>query len=241
MCANIPSVSNKRVNMTKRLILKAKTRSIIGRKVRSLRREGLIPASVYGKKAKALSLQVKLLDFRKLYHTVGETTLFDLLIEGEKTSRPVLIKAVQYHPVTNLPLHVDFHQVSLTEKVSAKIPVEITGISPAVSDLGGIMIVALSEIEVEALPTDLPEKIQVDISSILELDHSILVKDLKIETNKITLVTGLDETVVTVQAPKEEVVEETPPVETAESAPAEAETTVQGKTEVKSEESTKSE
>jgi large subunit ribosomal protein L25 len=225
--------------MSKRLLLKAKTREILGRKVRSLRREGLVPASVYGKKVKAISLQISLLDFRKLYHSVGETTLFDLLIETEKTPRPVLIKAVQYHPVTNLPLHVDFHQVSLTEKVSAKIPVEVVGVSPAVTDLGGVMIMALSEIEVEALPTDLPEKIEVDISALVNLDNSILVKDLKIEADKITVLSGPDETVVTVQTPKEDVVEAAPAEAAADSAPVEAETTVQGKSEEKTEDQPK--
>lgn len=210
--------------MATRPAFNAKIRTLTGRKVNGLRRQGLIPAHVFGKKTKSQSIQINVKDFAVLYAKVGETSLVDLHVESEKTARPVLVVAVQRHPVTGDTLHVDFHQVSLTEKVTAKIPVEITGESPAVRDLGGVLVNALGEIEVEALPTDLPDNFVVDINSLAVFGDSILVKNLQVDASKITVMVDPEETIVTVQAPKAEEVEEAP-------VAAEAETTVQGKPE----------
>jgi large subunit ribosomal protein L25 len=211
--------------MSKRPAIEAVAREIKGRKVKALRRQGLIPANIFGKKTDSVAIHVKAADFIRLFSEVGETTLVDIKIEAENSPRPVLIVNVQHHPVTSAPIHIDFHQVSLKEKVTANIPVEIIGESPAVKDLGGVLLTALNEIEVEALPTDLPEKIEVDISHLSAIGDSIAVKDIKVDSNKITVVTGADETVVNIQEPAAE--EETADQE----EPKETETTVQGKTE----------
>jgi large subunit ribosomal protein L25 len=211
--------------MASRPTLTAASRTLLGRKVKLLRREGYIPGHVFGKKADSLNIQVKAADFGPLYAKVGETSLIDLKIDALKTALPVLVVSVQRNPLSNLPVHIDFHQVSLTEKVTANIPVEIVGSAPAVTDLGGVMLNALSEIEIEALPTDLPENIQVDVSQLLNFGDSIQIKDLIIDTAKITVLSGADETVVTIQEPAKEEEPE------AESMPAEAETTEQGKAE----------
>lgn len=197
--------------------LKAESRKVTGRKVKNLRKEGILPGNVYGKKVKSESLQVNLKDFEKVYKEVGETGLIRLEIEKEKEPRPVLIHSVQMHPVTDESIHVDFLQVDLKEKVTAEVPVELIGESPAEKQGLGTVVLMFNEIEVEALPADLPEKFEVDKATLTEVDQTILVKDLKVDKNKVEIKAGGDEIVVKVEPPqKEEVV--APPV------PAEGET-----------------
>ena len=194
--------------------LNSTPRTLFGRKVKRLRRQGLIPANIFGKKVKSRAVQVDLKDFAKLFQAAGETSLIDLTFD--KQTKPVLIKNVQLDPVTNLPLHVDFHQVDLTEKVTADIPVEIIGESPAVKELGGVMEIPLSEIEVEALPGDLPEKIEIDISNLKDIGQSVSAADLKL-SSKVEIITDPATVIVIISEPKEEVVEEPPaPTEEAE-------------------------
>ena len=195
--------------------LQADKRTVTGRKVKTLRREGILPANVFGKKIKSQSLQVSLVDFAKVAAAVGETGLVDLLVKNEDKPRPVLITNIHTDPVLGRPLHTDFHQVDLTEKVTANIPVELVGESPAVKEKSAVLITLLDEIEVEALPTDLPEKFAVDISALKEFNDSILVKDLQIDTALITLKADPEAQIAMVQEPKEE--------EIAPPAPAEAE------------------
>lgn len=157
----------------------ANKRTVSGRKVKQLRKQGFLPANLYGKKIKSQSVQVALKDFSKTFHGAGETGLVELTIEGKKL--PVLIHNLQYHPVTDQILHADFYQVDLKEKISAKVPLEIVGESPAVKDKLGVLLNILSEIEVEALPADLPEKIKIDIHTLDAVDKSIKVGDLKLD------------------------------------------------------------
>lgn len=189
--------------------LKVDKRELSGRKVKQLRNQGLIPANIYGKKTDSVSVQVDAKSFAKSFQEVGETSLVELVLSGEKNPRAVLVTNAQRHPVTNDILHVDFHQVELTEKVTASIPVEVIGESLAVKEQGGVMVVAVSEIEVEALPTDLPDKFEVDVSKITKIGDSITISDLKVGS-KVSI--ALDETapIVTVQAPQKE--EEPEPV-----------------------------
>lgn len=165
--------------------LVAEERKIKGRKVKKLRREGILPANLYGKKIKSQSLQVSLKDFQKIYQEVGETGLLDLKINSE--TRPVLIHNVQLNPVSGLPLHADFHQVSLTEKTVATVPIEISGESPAVEQGIGILIQPISEIEVEALPQDLPERLIVDISRLAQVDDAVTIADLSVDRKKVEI------------------------------------------------------
>jgi large subunit ribosomal protein L25 len=195
-------------------------REVKGRKVKQLRRQGKVPGNVFGKKMTSQSIEFNLPEFTKLYSETGETSLIELVIKGDAKSKPVLISAVQNHPVTGDPIHVDFHAVDLKEKVTATVPVEIIGESPAVTDKDGVLLVAVNEIEVEALPADLPENIEVDIAGLTEIGDSIQVKDLKLDTSKIELQIDPEATLVTIQAQAEEEVEPTPEPE----EPAEGET-----------------
>src|SRR3990167_10595074 len=134
--------------------LTAQKRTVLGRKVKSLRREGIIPAHVYGHKVKTVHVQVKASEFGKVFEKAGETGIIDLAVDNEK--RPVLVKNVQVHPVSDIPLHIDFYHLNLLEKVKVDVPLEIVGEAPAVQDRTGLLLTPVTEVEVEALPADLP-------------------------------------------------------------------------------------
>lgn len=192
--------------------LKAEVRKISGRKVKNLRKEGILPGNISGKKIKSEAVQVVLKDFEKVYKDVGETGL--LTLEIGKDEKPVLIHNLQVNPVSDAPVHVDFLQVDLKEKVEADVPVELTGESPAQKQAIGTVVQYINEIKVEALPMDLPEKFIVDTSGLAEIDQAILVKDLKVDRAKVDIKTGPDEIVVKVEPPqKEEVVPPPTPAE----------------------------
>ncbi|MFH1705694.1 MAG: 50S ribosomal protein L25 [Patescibacteria group bacterium] len=170
----------------KRPVLKVEKREIFGRKVKKLRKDGLLPATVYGKKVKSISVKGDLKEFVALLDQVGETGLVDLKVKGDKEEKAVLLKNPQYHPVGDQLIHIDLHQVDLSEKVTVAVPVEITGEALVVKRGEGVLIHQLTEIEVEALPTDLPEKFVVDVSKLEKVDQTITVADLGIDTKKIS-------------------------------------------------------
>lgn len=197
-------------------ILTAEKRDVFGRKIKKLRREGLLPANIYGRNIKSLAVQVKTDDFQKVFDEAGETGLVELNVDGEV--HPVLIHNLQTDPVTDLPLHADFLQVNLKEKVTATVPVELVGESPAEKE-GGVVVQQMHEVEVEALPTDLPEKIEVDISGLANIDDSVMVGELKVDRSKIEVKDDPERIVVSITPPTKE--EEVAPP--AEEAPAEGE------------------
>ena len=170
--------------------LVAQKRTVLGRKVKTIRKEGFIPAHVYGKKIETIHVQVKGADFRKVFEQAGETGIVDLQIDGAK--HPALIRNVQVHPVTDEPLHIDFYQVNLAEKVKVNVPVEVTGEAPAEQKKIGLLLTPTSEIEVEALPADIPEIIEVDVSKLENIGDEIRVKDLPIDKSKIEVLADED-------------------------------------------------
>lgn len=165
--------------------LEAQKRKISGRKVKTLRKLGLLPANIFGKEIKSLTIQVPVKAFMQVYDKAGETGIIELSVaDGE--AHPVLVHNLQIHPVTSQPLHVDFHRVNLTEKVKAMVPVVTLGEAPAVAQKIGLLLTPVNEIEVEALPADLLEKIEVDVTSLKDVDQEIKVKDLKV-SDKVSL------------------------------------------------------
>lgn len=208
-------------------ILKAEKRTLEGRKVKTLRKEGILPGNVSGKKVKSQSVQVVLKDFEKLYKEIGETGLLTLQVGTDE--KPVLIHNLQLNPVSDEPVHVDFLQVDLKEKVEADIPVELVGESPAEKQAIGTVVQHINEIKVEALPTDLPEKFEVDVTGLTEVDQSIFVKDLKYDKSKVEIKDDLEAIVAKVEPPqKEEVI--APPASTEGEVPAEGAPTEGGET-----------
>lgn len=179
----------------KAIPLTAEIRKEVGKRTQKLRKQDLIPATVYGRDVKSVSLSMPAKDFMKVYGQAGETGLVDLKFGSE--SLHTLISDVQFHPLTRLPLHVQFHAVKLTEKLKANVPLELIGESPAVVNNIGILLQTLNEVEVEALPTDLPEKIEIDVTALLEVGQQISVGDLKIPSG-VELLTPKEEIVVKV-------------------------------------------
>lgn len=195
-----------------KIILKAEKREITGRKVKKLRREGILPGNIYGKKVKSIGIQIAMRDFQEVFGKAGQTGLVELHVDHEK--RPVLIHNLQADPVTDKPIHADFLQVDLKEKVNATVPVELTGESPAEKGGLGTVVLQLSEIDVEALPGDLPDKFVVDISKLTEVDQAVFVKDLSYNRKKIEVKVDKEQIIVKVEPPQKE--EKVPPAPTAE-------------------------
>ncbi len=183
-----------------RLSLQAQERKILGKKVKALRRDGKLPAHVFGKGVEGENVLISTKDFLKTFHEAGETGLIDLKIGTEKV-RPVLVREVQYDPVEGNPIHVDFYQVNLAEKVKVPVPLVLIGEQPESVHLGeAIVLQTLNEVEVEALPTDLVEKIEIDITALKNVDDAITVAQLNFDRSKLT-VHALDEEIVVKLAP----------------------------------------
>lgn len=161
----------------KRPKLAVEKRKILGKKVKKLRREGILPANIYGKDIKSLAVALPQKEFEKVFKEVGETGLVDVAVNGEV--KPALIHNVQVEPLSSRYLHADFYQVNLKEKIKAMVPVVSVGKAKAVLDKVGIILQPVSEVEVEALPEDLPEKIEVNVEKLATLDEQITASDLK--------------------------------------------------------------
>lgn len=194
----------------KRTALKAEPRTVMGKKLKTLRREGILPGNVYGKDVPSVSLQVNLKEFEAVFKEAGETGLIDLQLDGE--ARPVLVKNLQLKFPERLPLHIDFYQVNLKEKVKAMVPLEVEGEAKAVTDQIGILLQQISEVEVEALPDKLPENIVVDVTALAAVGDQILVSDLKVDPD-ITILTDEAQVVVKIDEPVQEEPEEEAPAE----------------------------
>lgn len=186
--------------------LKAELRTVLGKKVKKLRREGILPANVYGKGLQSKAIQVDVADFQKVYKEAGDTGLIDLAVDGK--SKPVLVKSMHKNYALNVPLHVDFYQVNLKVAVKAIVPIVLSGEAQAVSDKAGVMLQSLSEVEVEALPDKLPDSIEVPVESLAAVGDQITVADLKV-ADEVTVTTDPSQTVVkiaelTVEEPEPE-------------------------------------
>lgn len=158
------------------LSLNAKIRKETGKKVKSLRKKGIIPAVLYGPKIKSLSLEVDLKEFEKVYQAAGESSLINLEVDEKKFS--VLIHALELNVISQKPIHIDFYQPRLDEEITATIPLIFEGEAPAVKDLAGTLIKNIHEIEVKALPQDLPHSIQANIEKLKTFEDTVLVNDL---------------------------------------------------------------
>ncbi len=203
--------------------LKVEKRTILGKKIKNLRRDGILPANIYGKDIKSAAVQVPLKDFEKIYKEVGATGLVD--IEFGDKSIPVLVHSLQTD-YRRTPLHADFFKVNLKEKIKTMVPLSFIGEAKAVTDKLGLVLELMHEIEVEALPDELPEKIEVNVENLAAVNDHILISDLKAPQG-VEIITDAGQPVVkigelTVEEPEEEV-----PTEEGEEG-AEGETTEEG-------------
>jgi large subunit ribosomal protein L25 len=183
--------------------LTAQPREITGKKVAGIRREGRLPAVVYGHGIDSESVSVDSHEFDLLRRQVGQNALIDLSINGSQ-ARPVLIHGVQVHPVHRRPIHVDLFLVRMTEELTVDVPLVATGISRAVEDENGTLLHPIENVRVRALPDHLPQSIEYAIDSLVDFDAVIKVSDLTIPGD-VTLLTDPDEIVAKVQAPRIEI------------------------------------
>lgn len=209
-----------------KFILKADKRKVLGSKVKQLRRTGIVPANLFGKGIDSQAIQINTVEFNRLYKEAGETSLIWVKVEGEEKERPTLVTSVHFNPITGDKLHVDFHQVNLKEKVTANVPVEIIGVSELVTANLAVLSQSLNEIEIEALPTDIPENITFDISSLKVIGDHLQVSDAKVGA-EVEIKTDPEQVVIALQEPMKEevipVVEEVAEDATGAEAPAEGE------------------
>lgn len=182
--------------------ISAKTRTDIGRHMNSLRRGGILPAVLYGPGMESLPLAVAKRDFQKILQEAGETSLVAVKIEGGKVYN-VLIHDVAKDPMTLEPIHADFYAVRMDKPIEAKVPLAFIGESPAVKNEGGILVKVLHELEVKALPKDLPHEISVDVSRLEKIDDKIHVQDLGLPAGVSTIVPA-DEVVALIEPPRSE-------------------------------------
>jgi large subunit ribosomal protein L25 len=203
--------------MAKQVKLKAERRTAVGRAAaRKLKARGVIPAIIYGGRNQPQPLQVSAREVNAmLSHASGENILVELEIEGEESNRSALVQEIQHSPVGGNILHIDFHAVSMDEKIHAEVPLEASGIANGVKNFGGLLEQSLRTLTVECLPRDLPDRITVDVSN-LNIGDSIHVRDIQMPSG-VTAKAQLDLTAFSVLAP---VVEEEPVPVAAEGAAA---------------------
>ncbi len=181
--------------------IKAENRTALGRKVKKIRKQGFIPATIYGKGLESKSVQFLGVELEKLFEEVGESTLVNLVLENE--SLPILFRNPQYHVIEGNLIHVDCYKVNLKEKISAMVPIEFIGESQAVKD-GNTLVTVTDEIEIEALPADLPEKIEIDLSALESLESVITVANINIDLSKLEIKTDKEQLIAKVEEPRAE-------------------------------------
>ena len=204
--------------------LTASTRQLIGKRAHRLYREGKLPAVVYGNKAEAMALTLDRLEFQKVFVKSGRTHLIDLVVDG-KTEK-VLVREIQTHPRRLGPIHVDFYQVNLTEKIHVEVPVHLTGESAAVKRGDADILQPIHMLEVECLPTDIPEAFEVDLTPLAEIESEFRVSEIKVPSG-VTVLVEPDELVVKIVHKREMKVEEEIPAAEA-AVPAEGEAPAEG-------------
>lgn len=187
---------------TARATLAADHRDVTGKKVAILRRAGRLPAVVYGHGIPSDSISIDAHDFEQLRRHSGPNALVDLSVDGGKP-QPVLVHAIQVHPVNRRTLHVDLFVVRMTEELTVDVPLVATGDSPAVTLHGGTLLHPIDSVRVRALPDHLPQSIKYSIASLADFDATLHVRDLIVPSD-VTLVTDGDEIVARIQPPRVE-------------------------------------
>ncbi len=171
-----------------------------GRQLRKLRAAGKLPAVLYGPKEDSIALALSLLEFQKAFKEAGESTVITL--SGLDEEKDVLVQDIAYDPVTSVPLHVDFYAIEKGKKVTVNVPIEFIGEAPVLK-LGGVLTKVLYELEVEAMPKDLPHQIEIDVSSITGFDSQITVADI-VPPAGVTILNDSEGVIVVAEEAKEE-------------------------------------
>lgn len=198
------------------VLLQASKRDVVGKKVKALRREGILPAIVYGRGISPVPISLNTRNANQILSAISSSSLVVLEIDGEKHT--TLIRDKQRDPVTEDVLHIDFHEVSMTEKLRTEVMLDFQGESPAVKELMGVLVTVLESLEIECLPQDLPDRIVADLSALEEIGDSLYVRDISLPPN-IELISDIEEMVVIISPPAVEEIEEIEEVEITEEEP----------------------
>ena len=193
--------------------LRAEPRVVKGKQVRNLREQGLVPAILYGSQIDAMPIQIESKTLHKVLAQAGGNTLVSLQI-GDKQPVLTLAREIQRDIIRHHIVHVDFYQVVMTEKITAEVPIILTGEAPAVEEKGGVLVHGLNTVQVQCLPGDLPPSFKVDLSSLSDFNSLVAVADLQVPPS-ITIISDPDSVIVRIEAPRmiEEVEEVAPPAE----------------------------
>lgn len=184
--------------------LEAQPREIIGKQVKRIRREGLVPAIIYGPQIKPIPIQLDAHELTSTLRRAGANRLITIDVQGDEQRHVTLARDVQRDVLSRDVIHVDFQEVVLTETITSDVPINLEG-TPSIVERGEALInQMLYSIEIEALPTDLIPSITLDVSDLEEIDDAILVSDLDVP-DSITILTELDEMIVRVSAPEMDV------------------------------------
>ena len=192
------------------LKIPATSRSILGKKTRFLRRQGVTPVHLFGHGLKSQALQCDTVNLQSIIARAGMTRLISLEVEGGKQPRTVFIREIQRDKITGELIHIDFYQVKSTEKMKVDIPIVFVGEAPAMKGKGRSLSYGVTSLSIECLPSEVPPQVEVDISPLEDLEQAIYVKDITLSSN-IAVTTDPDQLVVKVaevRAEAEEVAEE---------------------------------
>jgi len=186
-----------------KVVIPAEKRDVVGKKVKTLRREGKLPAVIYGYGIDPISISLDAHSSSRTLARASSSTLITIELEGKQY--PTLVREKQLDFIRNSLIHVDFLAVSMTEKITANVGIHVVGEAPAVKEFGAILVTALTELEVECLPADLPENFTVDVSGLTEISSGVYVKDITPPPN-VEILTDPEEVIVvaTAQAAEEE-------------------------------------
>jgi large subunit ribosomal protein L25 len=181
--------------------LTAEKRTTLGRKVDDARKEGKLPAVLYGRKEASTPLYLSLSEFLRVWKAAGETSIVSVSIGGDV--KDVLIHDISYDPVRDLPIHVDLYAVEKDKVLQVHVPLEYVGVAPGVKELGGTLVKVLHEVEVETLPANIPHSFEVDISGLSQLESHFTAGELALPRG-VTLITPPDEILALIAKPTEE-------------------------------------
>jgi large subunit ribosomal protein L25 len=207
--------------MAEQAVLEVAPRTIVGKANKRLRREGLIPGNIFGHNQAPQIVQVEAVNFDRLRRSGAVRSVVTLRMPDAGT-QTALIRRVQHNPRTGKIVHIDFFRVSMTERISMRVPLRFVGESPAVKNSGGVLLHLMEALEVECTASDIVDAIDVDISSLAEIDATLRANDVKLPAN-FALVTDAEEAIAKVAPTRAEVAEETAEASTAEATPAPAE------------------
>ena len=186
--------------MPEQITVEVEKRTVLGKKVRQLRRQGILPANIFGGGRDSIAIQLSTKEMERLLKVHGHSTIFRVMVPGAAADT-VLIRRVQREPVTGAMQHVDFLHVEMSQPIRARISVRLTGEAPAVKLHGGMLIHPVDTLEVESLPADLPSALMVDVSGLTELNASLTARDVQMPQG-VTLIANPDDLIVMVAVPR---------------------------------------